>query len=184
MNAHRLNPYFRSILLLLLGLGVPGRRVVAQTSSRNSGLITATATVVATHVAATSLRRLDFGAVRTDMATTLQPTDAGAGEWRVVGNANALIAIDLTLPAELANVHVPSVSPLPIAFTSKAGRWRQAVDDAAGAAAFDPKVGATARFGPGPNPALYIWIGGTLPPAVAGVRGAFQGTVTLTVSYL
>ena len=163
----------------VLGLGLPGR-VLAQ----GTAAIPAEAVVVTVGMAVTTLRDLGFGSVVNGVATTVQPVAAGAGAWQVSGNPNAFASITFTLPTELTNIQALPGSTMPIAFGAGAARWRRATNDPAGATPFDPATGATGRFGPQPNPNLYIWVGGTVSPAVTAKPGIYQGTIVVSLSYL
>lgn len=159
-------------------LGGPAR---AQTPT---GQVTSQAVVVTVGMTITALRDLQFGSVPLGVPTTVQPIAAGAGEWQATGGANALVSITFTLPSTLRNIQaVPGVTML-IAFGSTSARWRRVVNDPAGATPFDPTVGATGRFGPPPNPTLYIWIGGTVTPAPTQLPGIYTGSVIVQLAYL
>jgi hypothetical protein len=54
---------------------------------------------------------------------------------------------------------------------------------ARGATPLDPAVGTVARFGPPPNPTLYIWIWGTVNPAATAKPGVSVGTVVVSLVY-
>src|SRR5205807_3937595 len=118
------------------------------------------------------------------VATTVQPTDAGAGEWQIIGNKNAFAQITFTLPTLLTNVQALPGSAMPIAFGVTAARWRRSTNDPAGATPFDPAAGIVGRFGPNPNPIIYIWIGGTVNPAGTAKPGVYVGNVIVSLVYL
>ena len=102
----------------------------------------------------------------------------------MTGNSNAFVTITFTLPATLRNIQaVPGVT-MPISFGATSARWRRANNDPTGGTAFSPSVGATGRFGPPPNPTLYIWIGGTVTPGAAQLPGIYTGTVIDQLAYL
>jgi hypothetical protein len=166
--------------ILLLGV-VLAHGARAQTPT---GQIGAEAVVVTVGMSLTPLRDLQFGSVPLGIATTVQPTAASAGEWEATGGGNAFVSITFTLPGILTNIQaVPGVT-MPINFNGTAARWRRSVNNPVGATEFDPNVGATGRFGPPPNPTLYIWIGGTVSPAPTQLPGVYTGTVILQLAYL
>jgi hypothetical protein len=164
-------------LALGIGLGAP-------LAAQGSASVTVTANVVTSPIVINALRTLDFGVVPKAVATTVQPTAATAGAWQVVGDRNAFATISFTLPTVLNNIQAAPGSTMPIAFNSTAARWNRANNDPASATAFDPTVGTTGRFGPTPNPTLYIWIGGTVTPPAAAKPGIYQGTIVVTITYL
>ena len=172
----------RTLLAFLCIAAIPLRPLPGQTRrARISSSIQASATVVTDHVGAASLRPVAFSAQRGG-ATIVQPTDAAAGEWRLVGASNAPVQMKLVLPATLVNSQTPAAA-LPIAFPATAGRWRRDVNEAASGLTFDPQRGTRAQFGDGPDPTLYVWLGGTVLASRATTGGQYRGTVTLTVFY-
>ncbi|HXF96538.1 MAG TPA: hypothetical protein VNI61_10610 [Gemmatimonadales bacterium] len=149
-----------------------------------TGQVTSQAVVVTVGMSITPLRDLQFGAVPLGVPTSVAPDAPNAGAWAATGSPNALVSISFTLPTALRNVQaVPGVT-LPIGFGAAAARWRRAVNDPGGATAFDPAAGTTGRFGPPPNPTLYIWIGGTVSPSPTQLPGIYTGTVILQLAYL
>jgi hypothetical protein len=149
-----------------------------------TGQVGTQAVVVTVGMSLTPLTDLRFGSIPLGIATTVAPTEAGAGFWSASGSANAFVAITFTLPAALNNIQaVPGVT-MPITFGNAAARWRRASNDPAGASPFNPAVGAQGRFGPPPNPTLYIWIGGTVNPAAAQLPGIYTGSIVLQLAYL
>lgn len=170
----------RAALIVALGSGLTARAAAQSPASS----IAADAVVVTVGMTITTLRDLLFGTVIKGVATTVQPVDANAGEWQVNGNPNAFAAISFTLPTVLTNIQALPGSTMPISFSATSARWRRATNDPAGATAFNPVLGATGRFGPPPNPTLYIWLGGTVNPALTAKPGIYQGTVIVTLDYL
>jgi hypothetical protein len=153
-------------------------------AGQGSASMTVNANVVTAGITINALRNLDFGVVPKGVATTVQPTAAGAGAWQVVGDKNAFATISFTLPTVLNNIQAAPGSTMPITFNGTAARWNRANNNPSSGTAFDPKVGTTGRFGPPPNPTLYIWIGGTVTPPGAAKPGIYQGTIVVTIVYL
>ena len=185
MDLHRSAALIRWTLSVL-SLIVPVRGATAQEVEalpRTANTILASATVVLDRVSVAALRPVAFAAARHGRQTTVQPTDGGAGAWRLVGTSHAVVQMKLTLPSELVNLQVPAAA-VPIEFPPTAGRWRQDVNEPAGGATFDPQLGTAGQFGLGPNPTLFIWLGSTVQPNSASPGGTYRGTITLTVSYL
>ena len=46
-----------------------------------------------------------------------------------------------------------------------------------------PATGIGGRFGPTANPTMYVWLGGTVSPAVTAKPGIYQGTVVVSLLY-
>lgn len=148
-----------------------------------TGTVAADAVVVTVGMTINTLRNLDFGTVIKGVATTVQPTAATAGAWQVTGSANAFVIISFTLPTQLTNIQALPGSTMPISFNATAARWNRANNNAAAGTPFNPATGAVGRFGPPPNPNMYVWIGGTVNPAAAAKPGIYQGTVILSLVY-
>lgn len=173
-------------LLGPIALLLPAPPLDAQAGSRprdNGGTILVSATVVTGLSSATTVRPLVLETARGQRSATIEPSDRAAAEWRLLGQANAEVQITFTLPSTLANLQSPDTPRLPIAFSRRAGRWRQDVADPREAVSFDPHESTALRFGAGAWPALYIWLGSTVFPTAATPPGAYQGTVTLTLVY-
>jgi len=157
--------------LLLLGLLVP----LPVLSQGVGGSVGIDANVIGPALTVTTLSDLDFGSVPKGVATTVQPTAAGAG---------ADVSITFVLPAVLTNIQALPGSTMPVSFGATAARWNRATNDVASATAFDPIAGTTGKLGPTANPFLYIWIGGTVSPAAAAKPGVYTGTIIVTIAYL
>jgi len=168
-------------VLVCAALAVFSTRAVAQSPS---GAVTADAVVVNGGMTITTLRDLAFGTVIKGVATTVLPTAPSAGAFQVTGSANAFASISFTLPAVLTNIQALPGSTMPISFSGTSARWNRATNNAAAGTAFDPAGGTVGRFGPPPNPNLYIWLGGTVNPAPTAKPGIYQGTVVVSLAYL
>lgn len=181
MNVHRNLSGCR--WLVLLGLLAPNKSAAAQQSSGPSSAVLVSATVVTDRLNVAALRPVAFAVHRHAVSTTVQPTDAAAGEWRLIGAPNAMIQMKVGTPSDLVNSRDSSAAPLAIEFSPTAGRWRRDVEDVGGAATFDPHQGIAGQFGPGRDPALYVWLGGSVQSSADTTAGDYQGAVTLTVFY-
>jgi hypothetical protein len=167
-----------ALILAAGGFGLTGRAAAQASAS-----VTADAVVVTVGMTLTTLRDLAFGTVIKGVATTVQPTAAGAGEWGATGSNNAFVSISFTLPTVLTNIQALPGSTMPITFGATSAIWRRATNDPTGGTAFNPATGAVGRFGPPTNPTLYIWLGGTVTPALTAKPGIYQGTVILSLAY-
>ncbi|HET8712265.1 MAG TPA: DUF4402 domain-containing protein [Gemmatimonadales bacterium] len=168
----------KRLLLLALCAGL-----AARLPAQSVGTVAADAVVVATGMTVATLRDLNFGSVIKGVATTVAPTALNAGEWQVNGSANAFVVISFTLPTELTNIQALPGSTMPISFNATSARWNRANNNAATANPFNPATGAVGRFGPPPNPTMYIWLGGTVNPALTAKPGIYQGTVVVSLVY-
>jgi hypothetical protein len=167
----------RALLLAAL-VAFPGR-APAQAGST----VSADAVVVTVGMTLTTLRDLNFGTVIKGVGTTVPPTAATAGEWQIGGSANAFVIISFTLPTQLTNIQALPGSTMPISFSATSAVWRRGTNDPTGGTTFNPATGAVGRLGPPPNPNLYIWLGGTVNPALTAKPGIYQGTVVVSLVY-
>lgn len=165
-------------LLLAACVVLPSRLHAQGTAS-----VSADAVVVTVGMTLSTLRDLNFGTVIKGVPTTVPPIGATAGEWEVSGSANAFVIISFTLPTELTNIQALPGSTMPITFNATSAIWRRATNDPVGGNIFNPATGAVGRLGPPPNPNMYIWLGGTVNPAVTAKPGIYQGTVVVSLVY-
>lgn len=155
----------------------------ARLPAQGAASVSADVVVVTVGMAITTLRDLNFGTVIKGVATTVLPVAANAGEWQVGGSANAFVIISFTLPTVLTNIQALPGSTMPITFSATSAVWRRATNDPAGGTIFNPATGAAGRLGPPPNPNMYIWLGGTVNPALTAKPGIYQGTVVVSLVY-
>jgi hypothetical protein len=181
MSVHRIVSGYR--WLVVLGLLAPSEPAAAQRSSGPASVMLVSATVVTDRLSVAALRPIAFAAHRHAVSTTVQPTDAAAGEWRLIGTPNAMIQMKVGTSPDLVNSRDSTAARLAIGFSPTAARWRRDVDDPAGATTFDPRQGVSGQFGPGSDPALYVWLGGSIQPSADTAAGDYRGTITLTVFY-
>jgi len=168
----------KKTLLLVMCVGLTGRAAAQAGSS-----VSADAVVVTVGMTISTLRDLNFGTVIKGVPTTILPTAANAGEWQVSGSANAFIVISFTLPTQLTNIQALPGSTMPISFSAVAAVWRRATNNPVGGTIFNPATGAVGRFGPAPNPTMYVWLGGTVNPALTAKPGIYQGNVIVSLIY-
>jgi hypothetical protein len=152
-------------------LALPGAATAQATAS-----VQAEATVLAP-IAVADEQNLEFGELIPGFATTVAPADLGAGRFQLTGANELEVTLDFgSLPTTLS--HTSSSSTLPISFA--AGSAGVGVSDASVDATFDPSSAHQANLSGG---ALWVYIGGTVTPAVAQEAGDYVGTVTLSVAY-
>jgi hypothetical protein len=165
-------------LLLAVCIGLT-RRAAAQASTA----VSADAVVVTVGMTINTLSNLNFGTVIKGVPATVLPTAAAAGEWQITGSGNAFVAIGFTLPATLTNIQALPGSTMPVSFSAVSAIWRRATNNPAGGTVFDPAIGAVGRLGPPANPTMYIWIGGTVNPALTAKPGIYRGNVIVSLIY-
>jgi hypothetical protein len=168
----------KRILLLAVGLGLPGRL-----AAQSGATVSADAVVVTVGMTIATLRDLNFGTVIKGVPTTVLPTAANAGEWQVSGSGNAFVIISFTLPTQLTNIQALPGSTMPISFSGVSAIWRRATNNPVGGNVFNPAVGAVGRLGPPPNFNMYVWVGGTVNPPLAAKPGIYQGNVIVSLIY-
>ncbi|MGH7522299.1 MAG: hypothetical protein ACREMI_13575 [Gemmatimonadales bacterium] len=165
-------------LLLAACLLLPGRL-----QAQGAASVSADAVVVTVGMTIATLQDLNFGTVIKGVPTTVLPNALVAGEWQVSGSANAFVVISFTLPTQLTNIQALPGSTMPITFGATAAIWRRATNNPVGGNIFNPAAGAVGRLGPPPNPTMYIWLGGTVTPALTAKPGIYQGNVVVSLIY-
>lgn len=168
----------RKTLLLVVGLGLP-----AHLAAQSGASVSADAVVVTVGMAIATLRDLNFGTVIKGVPATVLPTAATAGAWQVTGSSNAFVIVSFTLPTQLTNIQALPGSTMPISFNGVSAIWRRATNNPVGGTIFNPATGAVGRFGPSANPTMYVWLGGTVNPALTAKPGIYQGTVIVSLVY-
>src|SRR5213083_2461102 len=166
------------MLLLVVWLGLPGRL-----PAQSGATVSADAVVVTVGMTIATLQDLNFGTVIKGVPATVLPTAANAGEWQVSGSANASVIISFTLPTQLTNIQALPGSTMPISFNAASAIWRRATNNPVGGTVFDPATGAVGRLGPTSNPTMYIWVAGSVTPAVTAKPGIYRGNVILSLVY-
>ena len=123
---------------------------------------------------------MTFGTIIAGVPTSISRTDAlNAAQFEVRGRKDALVRVDLTLPASM--VHNPGGATMPLEFgASDGGQANNPVITTA--IAFDPRASLTATLSG--NGRLYLYLGGTARPTVRQTPGSYSATITVTVSYL
>ena len=150
-----------AVVLLLAVLIVPNA------VSQEIGIIQATATVISSLTILGS-NNLVFGSVTPGINKSVSRTSAGfAGEWSITGTAIAELSLTFTLPTVLN--HTSSAATMPVSFSStdaalSDGTGSQSVPNAV----IDPNGPSVYRLGAGGL--MFVWIGGTVQPAVAQKR--------------
>lgn len=152
----------------------------AAVAAQGSASIQAVANVTTIALSAGFMQELDFGIVVAGTPTTIDPRSGLAGTFVIHGTRNAEIQITLTLPAALAL----GPSSMPIAFGATAGCHRNR-NQLNNCTYFDPAVPLVVRIrnqNP-PDNHYWVWVGGTVTPALAQPGGTYSGNITLTAAY-
>ena len=177
-----MHPARAGVCLAALGLlgGPAGLCAQAATAS-----FAATARIDNTAVTVGQLNGLDFGPVVPGTPTTVAPRTATAGKFVVHGTKNAEVRISFALPAVLQT----GVFTMPISFANDpvAGQMgcHRNQDQQKNCVGFSPSAPLLIRIrnNPPPQNTYYVWIGGTVSPALGQAPGLYTGTVTLTAVY-
>jgi len=153
-----------------------GAVVSSATAQTATGSILAKANVLKA-LTVTAGGDLDFGLVVAGVNKTIATSAGGAGKFTIEGQANQAVNVSFTsLPATLSGTG-PAI---PISYT---GAY-SGTNSAGSGTSFSPSVGLNisnqALSGAG---FMYIFLGGTVSPAVGQTPGVYQGTVTIEVGY-
>ena len=163
-----------AVIFLLMVFMVPSAR------SQEIGIIQATATVISS-LSILGSNNLVFGSVTPGINKIVPRTSVGfAGEWSITGTSLAELSLTLTLPTVLD--HTSTAATMPISFSStdaafSDGSGSQSVPNAV----VDPNGPSVFRLGAGGQ--LFVWLGGTVQPAIAQSGGDYTSNVTLTIAY-
>lgn len=150
----------------------------AQTTATAS--IQATASVVGvTPLTAAGVNDLQFGAVLAGAPATPPVLSANAGRFNVAGEPSAAVSVSFTLPTDLALMG-GGVGSIPITFGANDGLLWDPFPTAY--TTFDPNVTFLTSLSGTGN--LTVGITGTVNPPATATTGNYEGTITLTVSYL
>jgi hypothetical protein len=160
----------------------PGRLVCQSTTAASFG---ATALIDNTAVTIGQLNGLDFGIVVPGVPTTIGPKTALAGKFVLHGAKNAEVRVTFALPTVLT----VGASSMPISFADdpvagKLGCHRNQ-DQQANCTTYTPSTPLLVRIrnNPPPQNTYYVWIGGTVSPAVGQQPGTYAGNVTMSAVY-
>lgn len=111
------------------------------------------------------------------LPTTVSPSATTAGQFEVRGAKNLEVQVIMTLPA---NLMLPTGETMPVTFGAADGLASNNSNPRS-ATAFDPRSPLLWRL---PNNGrLFLFLGGTVQPAVTQRSGDYSGTITLTVAY-
>ena len=126
----------------------------------------------------TAERNLVFGVVTSGTTTSVAKTSASAGRWRVHGILGIGSQIKFTLPTSLAG----SGAPMPISFSATDGVYRVNNTNPSGGTTFNPNGTLTIPVSLISD--IYLWLGGSVSPALNQAPGNYTGSVVVTVTGL
>jgi hypothetical protein len=122
-------------------------------------------------------RDLDFGDVVRGVPATIPVNNAASGRFLIRGTRGAEVSLDFLLPTVLT----VGSNTLPIGFSpTAAGHYT--LPQPQNAVLFDPHLTRITRLRAS-NGFLYLWLGGTVSPAVTQAPGVYTGSITMVVSY-
>jgi hypothetical protein len=122
---------------------------------------------------------LAFGELLAGVPTTVLPTDGlNAGQIRIWGRRNAEILVSFFMPGGLDG---PGGALVPLSFGPGSAGY-SASRTIGDQIAFDPSVPAVLRLPQ--NGQGMIYLGGTATPPASVNAGSYDGTISLTISYL
>jgi hypothetical protein len=139
--------------------------------------VTASATAMGTfavlgYTTITRLADLNFGNLTIGVNTTVDPTNAQAAEFLFNGNANTVVDVTITFPADLTcGANTIKFNDLPPIYNT--------IPDAMTATQFKGKKNWSASTGPDGN--LYVWVGGKVRAAINQAAGSYTGTMQIVV---
>lgn len=128
-------------------------------------------------------RDLDFGTVTAGTPVNVDPrVSLTAGKFQINGIPFAQFQMTFTLPTSLQRAAGPQTMPIGFGPSAACGRN---TDVQATCVYFDPAnpMLARIRLSFPPNNNYFVWVGGTVTPALSQAPGLYQGAVTATVAY-
>ncbi|MDH4045414.1 MAG: hypothetical protein OEY20_01785 [Gemmatimonadota bacterium] len=168
------------MLVLLVVAGVP---VTAQAQLPATGSISVLGDVTADGLTISSATPLNFGILIPGTPTTLNArTSANAGKFDIRGARRAEFTLTLTLPTEL-RVGIGPLN-LPVTFDGTSG-CQAPRDNQNSCSTYDPSTVLTARIRNqvAPDNTFFVWLGGTVSPAVGQSPGVYTAVISALVQY-
>lgn len=166
--------------LLLTAVAFFAFVATANTSFAQTKTVQATGTVLQP-ISFTNATNLTFGtALFPGISKTVGISDAGAATFDIAGEADKGVTVTFTLPTELTLT--TGSATMPITFASTDAGY-STTDDPSGATTFDPGAGAATTTLGTTSGLLYVWLGGTVDPAINQTAGDYAADITLDVAY-
>ena len=124
----------------------------------------------------TPLSELSFGTVITGTTTSVTPTSASAGSWRIRGILGIAGVITVSAPSTLTKSGGGSMS---VTYCSTCGIYRVNNSNPVGGTTFNPNNTIILTITILSD--IYLWVGGSVNPPLAQAPGAYSGTMVVTV---
>jgi hypothetical protein len=169
--------------MLALTIAAAGVPETVQAQLPATGSITVLGDVTADGLTVASANILNFGILIPGSPTTLDArTSANAGKFDIRGARRAEFTLTLTLPTELRVGAGPLT--LPVTFDGTSG-CHAAFDNQNACSTYDPSTVLTARIRnqAAPNNTFFLWLGGTVAPAVGQSPGVYTAVISALVQY-
>ena len=161
-----------AVALVMALLAWPERPAAAQTVAST----TLSLAEVVLPLAIQGERDLDFGSVLPGFPETVDPFDATAGKFRVVGVPGREVLLVADAPGRLNKVN--GGGNMSVSFTG--ALTNEELE-------FNPEVievsGSTVIYTFPQSGQFFIWVGGTVFPSSNQKLGAYAATLTVTVTY-
>ena len=145
--------------------------IVSSLSFGQSAQVTATVNAV---ISVTTDANLVFGNVVKGVPKTVLSTEANAAAFTITAEPSTPTVLTVTFPSNLVN----GANNLP--FTGETPVYNS-TQTQTGATAYGSLTGGTASTNASGN--LYVYIGGTVSPAVNQASGNYSGTINVSVVY-
>ena len=126
---------------------------------------------------AVAVSDLSFGTVLPGIPASVKPFEQHhAGLFEIEGPRDASVRVELILPPALLNEHGDHMT---INFGPRDGFADFSHGHPPHGVLFDPHPPVIGALGP--NGRLFVWLGGTVSPAVPQAGGRYRASITLTV---
>ena len=148
-----------------------------------TGSVSVLGDVTADGLTISSTTPLNFGILIPGTPTTLNArTSANAGKFDIRGAQRAEFTLTLTLPSELRVGIGPLTMPVTFDGTSGCHAPR---DNQNSCSTYDPSTVLTARIRnrTAPDNTFFVWLGGTVTPAVGQSPGVYTAVISALVQY-
>ena len=165
---------------MIVASGIPE---MAQAQLPATGSVSVLGDVTADGLTIASANTLSFGILIPGTSTTLNArTSANAGKFNIRGAQRAEFTLTLTLPSELRVG--PGPLTIPVTFDGTSG-CHATLDNQNACSTYDPSTVLTARIRNrvAPDNTFFVWLGGTVSPAVGQSPGVYTAVISALVQY-
>lgn len=119
---------------------------------------------------------LSFGADFGGREKCLDQSDVGAAKFQIQSTVETNAAITIMLPSFFTCIG--GSEKIPASFNERSAAW-STIDNVSSRTSFDPRQPLSLSLKQ--NQIIYVWIGGSLHPAVSQRACKYSGSITLTV---